>query len=82
MKVSLGWTNIKHGGQHEQTAKDIPWCKSLKILLVFTRKEIDDHRNKSGKRNLKKVLKRGLKFLEERYLSSDTDTDTDTVRLW
>ena len=80
MKVRLGWTNIKHGGQHPQTAKFIPWCKSLKILLVFTRKEIDDHRNKSGKRKLKKVLKRGLKFLEERYLSSDTDTDT--VRLW
>ena len=62
-----------------QTAKDIPWCKSLKSLPVFTRKEIDEHRNNSGKRKaddvskpIKKTLKRGLKFQEERYLSSDT----------
>ena len=62
-----------------QTAKDIPWCKSLKSLPVFTRKEIDEHWNNSGKRKaddvskpIKKTLKRGLKFQEERYLSSDT----------
>ena len=62
-----------------QTAKDIPWYKSLKSLPVFTRKEIDEHRNNSGKRKaddvskpIKKTLKRGLKFQEERYLSSDT----------
>ena len=46
---------------------------------MFTRKEIDEHRNNSGKRKaddvskpIKKTLKRGLKFQEERYLSSDT----------
>ena len=47
---------------------------------MFSRKEIDEHRNKSGKRKAdgrfeayyKKTLERGLKFQEERYLSSDT----------
>ena len=33
-----------------QTAKDILWSKSLKSLPVFTRKEIDEHQNNSGKR--------------------------------
>ena len=62
-----------------QTGKDIPWSKSLKSLPVFTMKEIDEHRNNSVKRKasnvskpIKKTLKRGLKFQEERYLSSDT----------
>ena len=62
-----------------KTSKDVPWCKSLESLPVFTKKEIDEHRSKSGKRKvddtckpIKKTLKRGLKFQEERYLSSDT----------
>ena len=61
-----------------KTLADIPWSKSLENLLVFT-KEIDIHRNKSGKRRaddvgtpIKKTLKRGAKFQEERYLSSDS----------
>ena len=58
-----------------QTANDIPWYKFLESLPVFTRKEIDEHRNNNGKRKvdhvskpIKKTLKRGLKF-QERYLS-------------
>ena len=49
------------------------------VLSVFAKKEIDEHRSKSGKRKvddtskpIKKTLKRGLKFQEGRYLSSDT----------
>lgn len=33
-----------------KTSRDVPWCKSLEYLLLFTKKEIDEHRNKSGKR--------------------------------
>ena len=58
-----------------KTSRDVPWCKSLESLPVFTKKEIE----KSVKRKvddtskpIKKRLKRGLKFQEERYLSSDT----------
>ena len=53
--------------------------KSVESLPAFSKKEIDEHRSKSGKRitddtskPIKKTLKRGLKFQEERYLSSDT----------
>ena len=52
-----------------KTSKDVPWCKSLESLPVFTKKEIDEHRSKSGKRKvddtckpIKKTLKRGLNF--------------------
>ena len=62
-----------------KTSKDFSWCKSLESLPVFTKKEIDEHRSKSGKQKvhdtskpIKKTLKRGLKFQEERYLSSHT----------
>ena len=47
---------------------------------MFTRKEIDAHRNKSGKQKPEDTskpikntgLERGLKFQVQRYLSSDT----------
>ena len=49
-----------------KTSRDVPWCKSLEGLPVFTKKEIDEHRSKSGKRKvddtskpIKKTLKRG-----------------------
>ena len=35
-----------------KTSKDVPWCKSLESLPVFTKKEIDEHRGKSGKRKV------------------------------
>ena len=33
-----------------KTSRDVPWCKSLERLPVFTKKEIDEYRSKSGKR--------------------------------
>ena len=35
-----------------KTSKDVPWCKSLESLPVFTKKEIDEQRSKSGKRKI------------------------------
>ena len=62
-----------------KTSKDVPCCKSLESLPVFTKKETDDtgakvvnERSMTLLSLLKKTLKRGLKFQEERYLSSDT----------
>ena len=40
-----------------KTLADIPWSKSLENLPVFTKKEIDIHRNKSGKRRADDVGK-------------------------
>ena len=69
-----------------QTAKDIPWCKSLNSLPVFKREQIDKHRNNSGKRKaddflkpIKNTLKRVLKFQEKRYLSSHTGSVHESI---
>ena len=35
-----------------QTLRDLPWCKSIQSLPMFTKKEIDEHRSKSGKRKV------------------------------
>ena len=36
----------------EKPTVNFPWCKSLESLPVFTKKEIDEHRSKSGKRKV------------------------------
>ena len=73
MKKRLGWTSSNMADNTDkpkgQTVKHIPWCKSLKSLPVFTRKERDEHRNNSGKKKkadevlkpILKTLKHGLK---------------------
>ena len=35
-----------------KTSRDVPWSKSLESVPVFTKKEIDEHRSKSGKRKV------------------------------
>ena len=57
---------------HEE-GTDIEWKKDLKGLPVFTIREIEEHRLKSGKNNnsIMKTTERGKKFKEERYLSSN-----------
>jgi len=67
------------GEKRETKSSYIPWGKSLEMLPQFTKKEIDLHREKIGKlkpedisKFIKKTLKRGATFLEERYLLSDT----------
>ena len=55
--------------------EDLTWGKSLEFLPVFTRREINLHVGKCGKRKnltIKKTLERGLKFKEERYISSES----------
>ena len=56
MKARLRWTTIKYADNAEKptvkTSKDVPCCKSLESLPVFTKKEIDEHRIKSGKRKV------------------------------
>ena len=62
--------------------QDKRWGKSLKELPVFGREQIEEHVKKSGKRTIlssnkesvptAKTLKRGTRFEEERYLSSDS----------
>lgn len=48
------------------------WGKSLKGLPLFTNKEIEEHGLKSGKRKvIVKTRDRGMKFMQERYLSSN-----------
>ena len=50
------------------------WTKDLSHLPLFTIKEIENHRKKSGK-NEKSIIKtrdRGLKFKEEGYVSKDS----------
>ena len=57
--------------------------KSLEFLPVFTRPEIDNHMNKCGKlkgKTIKKTLVRGLKFKQERYISTDSLFTTQTLK--
>ena len=52
---------------------EIEWSKSLKDMPAFTIKEIELHRQNSGKSeaSIIKTLERGRKFKNERYLSAD-----------
>ena len=62
--------------KYQENGTEESWSKSLENLPIFTRKHIDLHRDKCGKKKLKgggtvtvnKTLKRGAKFQEERYL--------------
>ena len=58
--------------------QSIFWSKSLKTLLLFTIKEIEAYRIKSGKgKAIIKTRDRGRKFFEEKYITSgDTFTKT------
>jgi len=59
--------------KHENKVSD--WSKSLADLPTFTIKEIERHRQLSGKikgLSISKTLLRGRKFKEERYLTSDS----------
>ena len=60
------------------------WGKSLEFLPVLTRREIDNHMNKwgklKGKTIKKKTLERGLKFKQERYISTDSLFTTQTLK--
>ena len=40
-----------------KTSRDVPWCKSFENLPVFTKKEIDEQRSKSGKREVEDTSK-------------------------
>ena len=54
---------------------DISWVKSLEMLPQFTIKEIEQHRQLSGKTPesaIIKTLDRGRKFKNERYITSDS----------
>jgi len=66
--------NFRSSEKHD----DIPWGKSLENLPPFTRKELEAHRERSGKlsskdpsKPVKKTLKRGAQFLDNKYLSCD-----------
>ena len=54
---------------------EISWGKSLEMLPQFTIKEIEQHRQLSGKTPgsaIIKTLDRGQKFKNEHYISSDS----------
>ena len=54
---------------------ETPWGKSLEMLPQFTMKEIEQHRQLSGKTPKSAIIKtsnRGRKFKNERYIPSDS----------
>ena len=54
---------------------EVSWGKSLEMLPQFTIKEIEQHRQLSGKTPesaIIKTLDRGRKFKNERYITSDS----------
>ena len=59
----------------EAKMTELEWGESLQFLLVFTRREIDDHVKKCGKVNGKyiaKTIMRGQTLKQERFLSADS----------
>ena len=65
--------------KYQENGTEESWSKSLENLPIFTRKHIDLHREKCGKKKVErggtvpanKTLKQGAKFKKERYLCSD-----------
>ena len=60
---------------NESKVTNINWGKSLEYMPVVTIKEIEMHRNESGKDKggaILKTLERGRRFKEERYISADS----------
>ena len=63
------------GDKNAAVNKKTSWGKSLKMPSQFTIKEIDQHRQLSGKTPesaIIKTLDRGRKFKNERYITSDS----------
>ena len=61
--------------EYDDDESTINWGKSLQNLPVFTLREIEKHRLKSGKTPTSAITKtkeRGQKFKNERYISADT----------
>ena len=60
------------------------WGKRLKEMPVFTIREIENHRIKSGKSSsaIMKTTDRGKRFKEERYLSADGVFAANTERIF
>ena len=58
----------------EHTSNEQKWGKDLTYLPLFTIKEIEKHRENSGKRGkaIMKTMDRGRRFHEERYISTDS----------
>ena len=61
--------------ERSERPKNEGWSKSLKSFPIFTKVQIDKHKEKSGKcklssdkewRPVEKTVKKGLKFKEER----------------
>ena len=58
-----------------EDASQLKWGKSLRNMPLFTIKEIEMHRQESGKDHggpILKTLERGRKFKDERYISADS----------
>ena len=66
--------NEETASSSSKIGKDTSWGKSLKEMPLFSIKEIEIHRQASGKNGkaIIKTLDRGRKFKEERYLSADS----------
>ena len=74
--------------EHEESQKkseEIEWSKSLVGISNFTVKEIEKHRQSSGKIHglpIIKTLVRRRKFKEERFLTTDSIYTTKTKNLF
>ena len=86
-ETSSNLTEASASGRSEKTASDsgqageVEWTKSLKGFPMSTKKQIKNHKDKSGKleistnklgKPIHKTLKRCLKFKEERCLKADS----------
>ena len=60
------------------------WGKRLKEMPAFTIREIENHRNESGKSSsaIMKTIERGKRFKEEKHLSTDDDFAANTERIF
>ena len=60
------------------------WRKCLKEIPVFTTREIENHRIKSGKSSsaIMKTTDHGKRFKEERYLSANDVFAANTERMF
>ena len=68
----------------ENKGEKLNWEKDLTNLPLFTIKEIEKHRQKSGKSNqaIIKTRDREIKFKEEGYISKDTLFTKTTLLLF
>ena len=69
----------------QQNSEEIEWSKTLVGMPTFTIKEIEKHRQLSGKIQglpITKTLVRGRKFKEERFLTADSIYTTTAKNLF